>query len=227
MSITVEKIYNTYLKISRTQRGLPFRFRKDFSQFEKEKNYASVLKLQSFFKRNPSVNIDDFFLAPYVVFKNDQESFYDLDFYNKFQSVKIYTLFAKKILMDDPDSDYQLEKIKDGLLFIKEFCISNKIYLLQYLGYKSSTTNDFLVHLKNKEITIYNLFAFKNLDLYLRQYDFELLTFILGDLAARISHMRTKLYSSKIAKKLCLAGTLKIEKIIKETVDNTKLACTI
>jgi hypothetical protein len=219
MGITVEKIYNTFLKVSRTQRGLPFRYRKDFSQFEKEKNYASTLKLQAFFKRNPSVNVEDFFIAPYVVFQNDKEAFYDLDFYNKFQAIKIYTLFSKKLLMDDPDSPYQLEKIKDGLLFIREFCIEKKIHLTDYLGYKSETTNDFLVHLKNKNISIYNLFIFKKLDLYLRQYDFELLTFILGDLASRIYYMRTKFYSSKIAKKLCYAGAIKIEKKIKETVD--------
>lgn len=227
MAITVEKIYNTYLKVSRTQRGQPFKYRKDFSQFEKEKNYTPVLKLQSFFNRNPSVSVEDFFLAPYIVFQNDQNAFYDLDFYNKYQAIKIYTLFTKKILMDDPDSDYQLEKIKNGLIFLKEFCIENKIPLTDYLKFKTDTVNDFLVHLKNKNISIYNLFVFKNLDFYLRQHDFELLSFILGDLAARISYMRTKFYSSKIAKKLCFAGTLKIEKLIKETVDNAKKACTI
>jgi hypothetical protein len=125
-------------------------------------------------------------------------------------------------MMDDPDSVNQLQKIAEGLKFIKSFCVDNNIQLKDYLSFRSLKTNDFLIHLKEKNITIYNLFPFKNIDVHLKQYDFELLSFILGDLASRISYFRSNYYASKKASILAKTGLIKIEKIIQNSLDNKK-----
>ena len=227
MDYLTEKIYNTYLRISRSKNNKPFRYRKDFDGFESDKNYLPVLKLRSFFTRNSAVNMEDFFIAPYEIFKNDNGAFYDLQFYNSLQAVKVYTIYSKRAMMDDPDSDLQLQKITDGLKFIKNFCVANKILLKDYLNFKSIKTNDFLLHLKEKNVTIYNLFPFKNLEQILKQYDFELLSFIIGDLAPRISYFRTKYYGSKKANILAKTGLKKIEKIIQDSLEKEKNHTTI
>jgi hypothetical protein len=219
MDKLIEKIYNTYLKTSRTQNNKPFRYRQNFEGFEKEPNYLPALKLKSFFTRNPQIKIEDYFIAPYIIFENDKEAFYDLNFYNSLQAIKVYTLYSKRCMNEDPDSDFQLQKITDGLKYIKEFCLEKKIPLSEYLRYKSANVNDFLVHLSHKNISIYNLFPLRNLDRVLRSYDFELLSFILNDLASRISYFRTKFLASKKAKALSVAGLTKIEKNIKKQLD--------
>lgn len=222
MDPLTEKIYNTYLRVSRSQNNKPFRYRKNFEGFENEKNYLPVLRLKNFFSRHPQIKMEEYFLAPYVVFSSEKDSFYDLGFYNSQQAVKVYTMYSKKCMMEDPDSEIQLNKIKEGLVFIKDFCISKKITLQEYTNFKTEKVHDFLVHLTNKQISIYNLFPLKNVDNQLKQYDFELLSFILKDMAARISYFRTKYYASKHAKHFCAVGLKKIEKTIQSALDNHK-----
>jgi len=219
MDRLVENIYNTYLKVSRTQNQKPFRYRKNFDNFEKEDSYLPSLKLKSFFTRHPQIKIEDYFLAPYIVFSETNEKFFDLSFYNTQQAVKVYTLYSRKIMLEEPDSDLQLKKITEGLNFIKQFCIDKKIPLSNYLEYKSEKVHDFLIHLSNKQISIYNLFPLKTLDKQLKQYDYELLAFILKDLSSRISYFRTRFLASKQAKQLSIQGLKKIEKIINKQLE--------
>jgi hypothetical protein len=218
----IEYIYNTYLRVSRQQTNKPFRYRKNFEGFEKEANYLPTLRLKSFFSRNPKIKIEDYFLAPYVVFCDDKSTFYELNFYNSLQATKTYSIYSKKVLMEDPDSDIQLQKIKEGLVFIKNFCIENQILLNDYLNFKSKKIHDFLIHLTEKKITIYNLFPFKGFDKTLKQYDYELLSFIVSDIAPRVSYFRSRFYASTYAKKLCVEGLKKTENIIKKALENTK-----
>jgi hypothetical protein len=48
----IEHIYNTYLRISRGNRNLPYKNRKDFSNIADDEKYPTLLKLENFFKRN-------------------------------------------------------------------------------------------------------------------------------------------------------------------------------
>jgi hypothetical protein len=219
MEPLIERIYNTYLKVSRTQNNKPFRYRKNFEGFESEKNYLPALRLEGFFNRHPQIKLEDFFIAPYVIFSEEKDNFYELSFYNSQQAIKIYTMYNKKNLMEDPDSEGQLQKIREGLVFIRDFCLSKKIHLYEYPNYKSEKTHDFLIHLANKQISIYNLFPLKGIDTSIKQYDFELLQFVLKDIAPRISYLRTKFYASTRAKKFSAAGLKKIEKTISTSLD--------
>lgn len=218
MDQAVERIYNTYLRISRTRLGKPFKYRKDFKGFETDKNYLPAIKLKSFFSRNPQIKMEDFFIAPYEVFEKEKEAFYDLNFYNSLQAVKVYSIFNKRSLLNDPDSSEQLEKIKEGIMFIKDFCIKNNFTLDRYLTFKSQKVHDFLVHLVEKKIVLYNLFPLKNFDAILREYDYEMLSFILNDLAPRISYFRTKFLASKKAKIFSFQGLKKIDEALKKSL---------
>lgn len=220
-NIDLKIIYNTFLKISRQQQNKPYRLKTDWSDFEKSKNYLPTLKLKSFFDRNSTVNIEDFFKSPYYVY--DEDSYYDLDFYNTLSAVKVYTIFCSKVNLLDPDSDLQVQNILRGIKFLKNFCIDKKIKLTDYLTYKEpeSITNRFLIHLKEKNISVYNLFPLKNFDKIFGSMDFEVLRFILNELPLKISILRGKFYASKKGKQIAIEGLKIIEKeILKKYLEN-------
>ena len=62
LSRTEEGYYNTYLKTLRQSQGKPFRYRKDFSNLEKDIKFT-LRKLTLFFKDYPTIAVDDFFKA--------------------------------------------------------------------------------------------------------------------------------------------------------------------
>lgn len=210
----ISDIYNTFLRISRSRQNKPYKLRSNFDGFEKTENYLPVLKLKNFFDRNYTVNMEDFFTAPYEVY--EENSYYDLDFYNSLVAVKVYNMYCVKKNQLNPDSELQVNSILRGLKFIQNFCSEKKIKLSQYLTHKEvgSLTNSFIMHLKDKSVSIYNLFAFKDFQKIYGSMDFEVLRFILGDLPLRVSIYRSQFYGSKKAKQISIIGLKTIEKNI-------------
>lgn len=210
----ISDLYNTFLRISRSRQNKPFKLRVNFDDFEKSDNYLPILKLKNFFDRNFTVNVEDFFIAPYEVY--EEESYYDLDFYNSLAAVKVYNMFCVKKNQLNPDNDLQINSILRGLKFIQNFCTDKRIKLSQYLLFKepNSLTNSFILHLKDKSVSIYNLFAFKDFQKIYGSLDFEVLKFILGDLPLRVSIYRSQYYGSKKAKQISIVGLKTIEKNI-------------
>ena len=88
-------IYNTWLYVTRTNSGKPFRARKNFDKFEDDKNYVFVQKLNRFFTKYKNIEVSDFFLAPYKVYPDN--TMYDLKFYLSQKAIKIYKIYEKKI----------------------------------------------------------------------------------------------------------------------------------
>lgn len=209
----IEEIYNTYLRISRSKKNLPYRLRKDFDNIKDEEIYPSLLKLENFFKRNQYVNLNDFFEAPYFLYED--ENYFNLDFYLSQKAIKAYNIFQRKKNYLDPDSDIQLKSVSDGNLFIYKFCKSNKIKLSDYLKHKTNSMNTVFLHLKEKNISIYNCLALPNFQNCMNGQNYELLEFMLGDIISRISNFRTKFYSSTKCKKISIDGL----KIIQERLD--------
>lgn len=212
----IKFIYNTYLKISRKRQNKPFRFRENWDDFEKSKNYLPVLRLKNFFDRNVTVNIEDFFISPYEVY--EEEAFYDLDFYNTLSAVKVYTIYCNKRNQIDVDSELQIENILRGLKFMENFCTSKSILLSEYLTYfePQATVNSFIIHLKEKNISVYNLFPFKNFEKIFSSIDFDSLKFILNDIPSKLSIFRAKFYSSKKGRLIAIKGLKLIEQNIKK-----------
>lgn len=210
----IKTLYNTYLRISRSRQNKPFKLRQNWDGFESSENYLQLLKLKNFFDRNVVVNIEDFFTAPYEVYEED--SFYDLYYYSTLSAIKVYNIYCSIKNNLDPDTDIQLESILRGLKFIKKYCIGKKINLIDYLSYKEkdSIMNSFVIHLKEKNISIYNLFPFKNFEKVYGKLDHYALKFILGDVATKIPIYRGKFYGSTKGKKLSVEGLKMIEKEI-------------
>jgi len=213
----IEEIYNTHLKTSRTRKNLPYRLRKDFVGIENDENYAILLKLENFFKRNSFINMKDFFEAPYLIYED--ETYFDLNFYLTQKAMKAYNIFQRKKTYMDPDSDIQKQSILDGLMFIYAFCKEKQIPLSEYLNHKTNALNTVFLHLKEKNISIYNCLALEGFQKTLNQNNYELLEFMLGDIISKISIFRTKFYSSNICKKKCIEGL----KIIKHRLDKYKI----
>lgn len=213
-STDIKHLYNTYLRISRKRQNKPYRLRTNWTGFEESEYYVPLLKLKNFFDRNYTVNIEDFFISPYEVY--EEEAYYDLDFYNSMSAVKVYSIYCSKKNQMDVDSDIQIDSILRGLKFIEKFCVSRSIKLTEYLNYfeSNATINSFLVHLKEKNISIYNLFPFKEFDKTISKIDFNSLKFILNDLPSKISIYRSKFLYSKKGKVLATKGLKLIEQSI-------------
>lgn len=215
----ITDLYNTHLRISRKKQNKPYKLRNNFVDFEKNPVYLPLLKLKDFFDRNYVVNIEDFFIAPYEVYK--EENYFDIPFYTTMNAVKVYNIFCTLKANLDPDSDIQIEAILRGVKFIKDFCIDKKLRLSEYITFKNpgDLVNTFILHLKEKNITIYNLFAFNNFDSILGKLDYEVIKFILNEQASRISYYRTKFYSSKKGRSLAITGLRIVEKEINKSLD--------
>jgi len=219
----IKFLYNTYLRISRSKQNKPFKLRNNWEGFEESENFVLITKLKSFFDRNDIVNIEDFFNAPYEVYQ--EEGFYDLQFYNTINAVKVYNIYCNLKANLDPDSDVQLNTSIRGLKFIKEFCIENNLKLSEYLTFKQpgAIINSFIVHLKEKNISIYNLFAFVDFERVYSKIDQYALKFILSDAYNKISIYRSKFYGSKRSKILAINGLKIIEKEInKKYIEKNK-----
>ena len=159
--------------------------------------------------------MNEFFLAPYTMYPG--ESGFDLTFYSSPKAVKIYSLSLKKKMLLPPDETYHLESIAKGLKFIQQFCYTKKIPIDNYLQYKEGVQSGFIVHLKQRKISIYNLFAFSDFDKYLRENDPDLMRFTLGELYDTIPVYRTKYLGSTKAKILAAKGLDKIKNNLKDS----------
>jgi hypothetical protein len=216
--VDIKTVYNTFLRISRQQQNKPYRLKSDWSDFENSKNYLPVIKLKSFFDRNVSVNIEDFFKSPYYVY--DENTYYDIDFYNTLSAIKVYGIFCNKINLMDPDNELQINNILRGVKFIREFCKIKNLKLGEYLTYieRDNVINSFILHLKEKKISVFNLFPLKNFDRIISGIDFDILKFILNELPIRLSILRGKFYASKKGKQIAIEGLKIIEKdLLKRT----------
>ena len=207
--ISEKIIYNTFLRISRTQSGLPFRLRKQWHGFEETPYYPQVIRLKNFFTRNRSVDIMEFFHAPYTVYPG--ESGFDLAFYSSPKAIKVYTIAQKKKLLLPPDDTYHLNNIAKRLKYIQRFCSDKGTAVIDYINHKEGIQSSYIVHLKERKISIYNLFAFGDFERNFSQHDPDLLRFTLGDIYDNIAVFRTKFLTSKSAKLLAKQGLEKIK----------------
>ena len=89
-----QHIYNTWLSITRSKSGKPYRIRKDFSKIDQSIiNYTT--KLQAFFNRNKQVDIKEFFEAPYRVY--EEKTMYPLKWYTTMKAINIYKIYKKQV----------------------------------------------------------------------------------------------------------------------------------
>lgn len=206
-----KRIYNTHLRISRQMKGQAYRLRKDFSDFEKDSNNVTVIKLSHFFDNHRSVNMELFFKAPYEIY-GTTETFY-LDFFLTAKAHKAYSLYLNRLKDADPDNPEQLAFIVNSAKFVRDFCDTNNITIQRYLEHTPESTPSFVQHLLQCNVSIYFLLAMKDFEAILRAFDWELIKFILGENffnmleTYRLNYYRStkaKILANKCLKKICV-----------------------
>jgi hypothetical protein len=204
-----KRVYNTHLRVSRQIKGLPYRLRLDFSNFENDVNFVALNKICLFFNNHKSVNVELFFKAPYEIYGKN-ETFY-LDFYLSSKAHKAYTLLLNRIKDSDPDNSEQLQFIVQSAKFVQEFCAEQNIPIQKYLEHTPASTPSFIQHLLQCNVSIYFLFAWRDFETMLQSFDWELTKFILGeDFFSKLEGYRLNYYRSIKAKILANKALEKI-----------------
>ena len=200
-----QHIYNTFLRISRSSLGKPYKLRQDFSEFEQNEEYPIVQRLARFFLNLPNVNMEEFFAAPYKVYSDN--NYHDLSYYLSRNAVKVYSLYKKQQDATDPDNSVILQDILNSIKFIKSFCKDNNIKALdEYLSHKTNQLNTFILHLKERKVNIYVLFGFSRFEEIFYQTSNEVLEFMFPTMITQMGTYRTRYYNSKKCKKLIENG---------------------
>jgi hypothetical protein len=91
-----KKVYNTWLATTRSKNNKPFRLRKDWTSFEDRPEYLPLKKLANMFKRFDNIIINEWFEAPYEIYKQDDTPNYDLRFYTSAKAFNCYKLHKTK-----------------------------------------------------------------------------------------------------------------------------------
>ena len=173
-------IYNQYLRAQKSSMNLPFKTRQNFEGFEQDDKYPILQKLCYFFNTYKHIKVEMFLKAPYEVYGN-KDAFY-LDFYNTQKAVKVYTVYLAKLQNEAPDSPNQLKFIAESLKFCKNFCNEKGIKVSEYLKFKESGsyTAQFLVHLKEHDVSIYFLYGFENFESEFYELGTDMIEFFYG-----------------------------------------------
>ena len=200
-----KKIYNSHLAISRKMRDKPFQIRKNFDKLDQTK-LDHLASLERFFNSYQNVKIDDYFTAPYVIFKDDD--YFDLDYFLTSKAKKAYTQYMKKVEMDDPDSESSLKRLVDSLKFIKNFCKEKGLTLEKYPLYIESNLPCMIDHLKNHHINMYCLHA---LGVSKIEAENRILDFIFSDFWITFQKTKNKFYLSKKMIQLAKTAITKIQ----------------
>lgn len=207
-------LYNTYLRIHRTKQGKPFRYRKQFDDFHNHESYIFVKKLGVFFRKFSHISIDKFLNAPYDLYP-DEDAIYDLKFYASPRAVKVYSLYVKHLDQLDPDTEQQLQFAKDSLMYIFKYCKEHKLPIDDYINQKTGDIPTFVLHLRDRYVSIYSLFGFDNFEAKLNTVPKDRLDFTIGEnFISLLATYRTRYYNSTKNKKVITQGINKLKKIL-------------
>lgn len=211
-----KELYNTYLAVSRTARNQPFTPRKNFDRFEDSQEYLYIHKINEFLTSYPQILPKLFFKAPYELYKDKE--YIDLKFYTTGNAIKVYTIYMNQLQEESPDSEYQIQFIKNSLRFIGMFCIENKIPIEEYILHSGGVTYTWMKHIKERKISIYVMFNFSNLFDIIHSIPKDEIDLLLGNIINEISIYKNRYDTSKQARHIIVEGF----KRLKNLIDNTR-----
>lgn len=208
---SIEKnIYNTHLRISRTQQGKPFKLRKDFSNLN-DSDKLSTRRIGIMLERYPHIDCEDYITAPYIVYPNAE--YFPLSFYANMGGINAYTVYMNQLQEEDPDSDRQLKFIIKSLKFIGSYCIKNEINYKEYTTYKIGVTYEWMKQIKKREISIYSLMDFEGINDIIYNTPEDERELFLGKAGKDFLFYKEKYLKSDKAIKLVKKGTELIKQI--------------
>ena len=127
MQHQLENIYNTYQRITGTLSGKPFKYRRNFDDFEKKEpeKYTSLVKVAKILNALPGVNVEGYFEAPYKMFPSEFNGIIiGLDFYHKPRAIRAYTNYIMSEMSVDSNlmAEESRNKVLSGLKRMIEKC---------------------------------------------------------------------------------------------------------
>jgi len=212
-----KRIYNLYLSVSRSSRNKPYSLRKNFDEFEKDTDYVPLKRVCNFFNKFPQIKPYLYFKAPFVVWGSVE--YFPLVFFSSQKAIKSYTIYFKQLQEQSPDSNEQLEFIKESLKFIALFCIKNKIHLNDYPTFKQGSTFSWMKHVKEHNISIYPIFGFFGVLDIISSIPEDEKELLLSDIAENIVVYKTRFIQSKEAQQLIKDGMQCINKVIENDLN--------
>jgi len=209
--MSVEQVYNTYLSVSRGHQNKPWKARKDFEGFDKTPDGILCVRLDMFFKRFPQINIKDFLLAPYVIYKDEEH--FPLNFYLTQKAIACYSLLQKQRAEELPDTDGHIKHILESLKHIASICVNEKITLQQYCNSKDGYTWRCLEDYRNKYLNLYVLLSLPNFEFIFNNMQSQDKEIYLKTVADDIVKFKMRLNNSSKAKKIITEGLKRINEL--------------
>lgn len=197
-------IYNTYLSVSRGSQNKPWRARQDFSKFDNTVDGVLCRKLQLFFNKFPQIDIKEFFLAPYTIYKD--EEYFPLKFYTTQKAIAVYSVYQKQKLEESPDNVNQIEDIKKSLKHIGMTCIERKISFEKYCFEKNGYSFTPVLDYNSKLINIYVLIKLPSFDSIINSLNLQDKELYLKNVYNNIGKFKLRLNMSTRAKPLIDEG---------------------
>ena len=208
VSVFEQNIYNTYLKITRINKG--YTPRKNFKNLDEEK-YVLLKKVSKTLK-NKKIDPVMFFNAPYQMHSEKHVPF---KFYSTFNAISIYKKYIQEIELTEPDHLFNVNNLRNSFKFIYDKCVQNNITSCKnYINLQNGLYPDFILDLKGNNISYYSLLA---LDLSETKIHLEknIVEFVCKGFYNTLSSLRSRYTFSKKIKPLGIKLTKTIDKILK------------
>jgi hypothetical protein len=201
-----KRIYNQYLITTRSVKGKPFKIRREFKDFDISK-IAVCNRIANKLFQYPFIKIEDFFYAPFF---NDPEQYVEFEFYSSPRAITAYTKYMLYLESLPPDDYEMLKRVKDSLIFIRDFCKHNNMEFKDYFSHASEMQYTCIMHIKERRVWVYALIQFDQFNTMIHKCDKDVVRLMCGDnFFDKIDHCRSKYLKSSICKPL-------VQKIIKK-----------
>jgi len=192
----VLSIYNSFIRAYRSANSAPYRLRKNYETLPAE--IKSNLERIKLFFDSYEIDVDDFFDAPYFLYKDTK--FFSFEYFLSRKAIKSYSDFQKQILMMGPDHPRNLIKIRNSVVFIRNFCKSVQISPSDYLKYGKDKVPFFITHLKDRNVSIYFLMGLDGFESEFFAFESNLLNFIVPDFYENFELYNKKYLTSQNAR---------------------------
>lgn len=156
-------------------------------------------KCENIFQKHPNINKDYFFAAipPWEIEEKE--------------AIKLYVEYVKSLILDDPDKDESIERLKSGLKYVFKFCKEKGLTFSDYLTYSEHTLPCWVNHLKNHQIDFHTLHS---LQMSKPMLDSQLLEFVIPNFFINFQKTRQKFYNSKRMKDFGKKAKEKLETVL-------------
>ena len=206
-----KRVYNTFLIQTRKVQKKPFQVRKNFEKFEEHPQYHFIKRIANFLSRYPDVRIEDYFSAPYSIYQDD--SYFDLNYYASPKGIKAYSVYKLNQEKDSPDA--RIDRVKDSLKTIAEFCKEKKISIWDYPDFKmSGNLPEWVYQIKHGKIDPYVMMGFDNISYRIEAMQTDEKDLFLGDFGLNFTNHKYKYMQSIKLKKLLTTALPLIQEFI-------------